>query len=156
VKTREELKAALLECERHADVLKEARREIGAMRFSAATVQHLASDTLRLLDQLAYRFGKLQDTLGLRVLPGILDLSEEPFPVGTPFAQKLQRLERLGAIPSVEQWRVLRELRNQLAHEYIDAPSLKAAALTRFIEGVEVMLAVWRHVSVYANSQPWS
>ena len=154
--TPEALQAALKECERHAAVLREAREEIGATHFTAAAVQHLASDTLRILDQMAYRFGKLQDTLGLRVLPAILDLSEEPFPDGTPFAQKLQRLERLGAIPSVDQWRLLRELRNQLAHEYIDAPSLKAAALTRFIDGIEDMLAVWRHVSAYANREPWS
>jgi hypothetical protein len=137
-------------------VLTEARKEIGATHFTAANVQHLPSDTLRILDQLAYRFGKLQDTLGLRVLPGILDLSQEPFADGTPFAQKLQRLERLGAIPSVDQWRLLRELRNQLAHEYIDAPSLKATALTRFIDGVEDILAVWCHVPACANREPWS
>ncbi|WP_200238756.1 hypothetical protein [Thiohalocapsa halophila] len=137
-------------------MLREAREEIGATHFTAATVQHLTSDRLRILDQLAYRFGKLQDTLGLRVLPGILDLSEEPFLDATPFAQKLQRLERLGAIPSVDQWRLLRELRNQLAHEYIDAPSLKAAALTRFITGVEDMLTVWRHVSADAIREPQS
>jgi hypothetical protein len=122
VKTLGEVRAALEECGHHVEILRSARAEIGGTRFSAESAQKLPGDLLKLLDQSAYRFGKLQDTLGLRVLPGILDLSEEPFAESTPFGAKLQRLERLGVIPSVDQWRTLRELRNQLAHEYVDAP----------------------------------
>jgi hypothetical protein len=137
-------------------VLQEARAEIGGRRFAPESVDDISSETRRLLDQLAYRFGKLQDTLGLRVLPGLLDLSEEPLPESTPFGEKLQRLERLGVIPSVNQWRILRELRNQLAHEYLDAPALKAAALNRFIDGVDSLLGLWRQVSSYAQRKGWS
>ncbi|MGF1616081.1 MAG: hypothetical protein ACFCVA_19810 [Gammaproteobacteria bacterium] len=72
-----EVQAALHECQHHAAVLHQARIEIGNKRFAPESVDDISSETLRLLDQLAYRFGKLQDTLGLRVLPGILDLSEE-------------------------------------------------------------------------------
>ena len=150
-----QLQAALDECQHHAAVLHEARIDIGRTRFAPESVDDISSETRRILDQLAYRFGKLQDTLGLRVLPGILDLSEEPLPESTPFGEKLQRLERLGVIRNVDQWRTLRELRNQLPHEYVDAPALKAAALNRFIDGVDSLLELWRHLAGYAQRKGW-
>jgi hypothetical protein len=155
MKTIEEVRAALSECERHASILRAARTEIGDKRFSPDTVENLGGELVKSLDQSAYRFGKLQDTLGMRVLPGILELAEEPLPEATPFAEKLQRLERLAVIPSVNQWRRLRELRNQLAHEYVDAPHLKAATLNRFVDGITEALEVWRHISSFAKSKGW-
>jgi hypothetical protein len=155
VKSLEEILAALAECNRHAEILRHARTALGPTRFTANSVEDLSAETVQRLDQSAYRFGKLQDTLGTRVLPGILDLTEEPFPESTPFAQKLQRLERLNVIPSVARWRTLRELRNQIAHEYLDAPALKAAALNRFLDGIDELLQVWQQVDGYADAQGW-
>lgn len=155
MKTIDELSAALAECDRHAEILRAARAEIGRTRFSAESAQSVPADLLKLLDQLAYRFGKLQDTLGTRVLPGVLDLSEEPLQESAPFGAKLQRLERLRVLPSVNQWRTLRELRNQLAHEYVDAPALKAAALNRFLDGIDSILEIWAHVSAYVEGKGW-
>jgi hypothetical protein len=141
------LQAARAECERHAAVLRaalEALQEVPPNGEDEAT-----SERLRLLDQLAYRFGKLQDTLGERVLPGVLDLLEEPLPPSTPFAQKLQRLERLGVIPGSEQWRRLREVRNAIAYEYPEAPAVQAALVRRFLAAVTELLNVWRSVEVF-------
>ena len=142
MRTADKVRAALIECRHHAAILREARTGIGTRLFAPESVDEISTETRRLLDQLAYRFGKLQDTLGQRVLPGILDLSEEPLPESTPFGEKLQRLERLGVVPDVNQWRILRELRNQLTHEYLDAPALKAAALNRFIGGIDDLLGI--------------
>ncbi len=103
--------------------------------FIAETVTRLTSEQRRLLNQLAYRFIKLQDTLGERVLPGLLVLKGEPLAESATFAEKLQCLDRLGAIASAENWRVLRELRNQIAHEYSDAPDIQAAAINRAWRG---------------------
>ena len=111
----------------------------------------MGKDRLRLLDQMAYRFAKLQGALGERVLPLMLDLAEEPLEPDTPFAQKLQRLERIGMIPSAEQWRELRIARNAIAHEYPDAPELRAAALNQFLRSVGELLGFWRHVSEHAR-----
>lgn len=106
----------------------------------------------RLLDQLAYRISKLQDSLGEKVLPGLIDLAEEPLPEDSPFAVKLQRLERLGVV-EVEVWRKLRELHNQIAHEYTDQPAVKAAAINRFLEGVEVLIDALRQAESFAGQR---
>jgi hypothetical protein len=42
--------------------------------FDADSVQHITKEQLRILDQVAYRFTKLQDSMGQKVLPTILDL----------------------------------------------------------------------------------
>ena len=56
-----------------------------------------------------------------------------------PFLDKLNRAEKLKILPSVEQWQILRELRNQTAHEYPDQPELVRANLRRLIVSVPVL-----------------
>lgn len=148
------LPAALAECRLHAEVLTEALSDLSPAAFTAEDVTRLGSDKRRVLDQLAYRFGKLQDSMGEKVLPAVLDLVQEPLPPGATFAEKLQRLERIGAIANAADWRRLRELRNQMAHEYPDQPHIKAAVLNRFVQGVGELLAVWGRVQEFAQAQP--
>ena len=64
-----EVTAALRECQRHADILSEARSAIADTKLTPESAQDLQSELLAHLDQSACRFGKLQDTMGLRVLP---------------------------------------------------------------------------------------
>lgn len=140
--------AAIGECRLHAAVLDEARGGLPAT-FAAEDVASIDSERRRLLDQAAFRFMKLQDTLAEKVLPGILDLTEEPLPTQATFAEKLQRLERLGVLDSVATWRLLREVRNSLAHEYPENPALQAAALTRLVRGVAELRRLWSGVESY-------
>lgn len=147
------LDAALDECELHAAVLAEALADLGNQRpFQAATVKVMQSGTRQRLDQTAYRFIKLQDTLGERVLPGLLDLAEEPLSDSVTFQQKLRRLERLGAIPSADAWRLLREIRNQIAHEYPDAPAIQAAMLEALLNGAQSLIHIWDTARAFRKS----
>lgn len=148
---KEKLLTALKECRLHADVLQQAKTELGEIRFTTDSVVAMSVAQRRLLDQMAYRFSKLQDSMGMKVLPGLVELTEEPFPENATFAEKLQRLERLGALESADKWRILRELRNQLSHEYEDAPSLKAAAMNRFLEGINELLNIWETAAAYCE-----
>lgn len=141
------MRATLNECLLHAEILQQDLDELGDTTFSADNLElSLAPATVRLLDQLAYRFAKLQDSLGEKMLPLLLLVAEEPLAPTTTFAEKLQRLERLGYIPSAEQWRVLREVRNQIAHEYPEHPEIKAAVLNRLLQSVGELLAFWKHL----------
>ena len=145
--SRSKLETAIKECALHADILAEAMDEHGESYYSASSLKSLNKSRLRLLDQMAYRFTKLQATLGEQVLPMLLDVAEEPLAQDAPFAQKLQRLERIGIIPSAEQWRELRIARNTIAHEYPDAPELKAAAMNQFVRSAAELLQFWKHVA---------
>lgn len=63
------------------------------------------------------RFCRLQDTLGDKLLPAVLTALGEP-----PAAHliNLDKAERFGWLNSAEQWLQLRQLRNQMIHEYIE------------------------------------
>ena len=72
------------------------------------------------------RFGRLQDTLGDKLLPVLLVALGE-----TPAAaiDNLDRAERLGLIVSADEWMTLRKLRNQMVHEYVEDLAVLASAL---------------------------
>lgn len=69
------------------------------------------------LDAFVSRFGRLQDNLGDKLLPQLLDTMAEP--VGA-MIENLDRAEKLGWLASADQWLELRKLRNQMVHEYIE------------------------------------
>jgi len=60
---------------------------------------------------------------------------------------KLNRAEKLGMMPSVEQWQLLRELRNQTAPEYPDQPERVKANLSQLLEQVPVLEDIYRRMS---------
>jgi len=147
---RAKLEQALTECTLHAQVLGEAVAPLPSA-FSAGMVAVVDSERRRWLDQTAYRFMKLQDSLGEKVLPGLLAATLDPLPPEATFAERLQRLERLGALPSVERWRLLGEVRNSLTHEYAEHPELQAAALTRLVSGARELMLFWSAAQAFAG-----
>jgi hypothetical protein len=140
----------LNECSLHAEILAEALKEAGAwLPLNAETMERLTKEQLRILDQLAYRFTKLQDTMGQKVLPAILELAQEPIASDATFAEKLNWLERMGALPSADEWKKLRVARNAIAHEYPDDRELRASAVNRFFNGVNQLNELYKYVSKY-------
>lgn len=85
------------------------------------------------------RFGRLQDTLGDKLVPLYLDALGEP--VG-PAIDNLDRAEKLGFIPSTDDWLTTRRLRNQMIHEYIEDPATLAEALQAGHEYVPTLCSV--------------
>jgi len=83
-------------------------------------------DLAERIDAFVSRFGRLQDTLGDKLLPQLFRLvGERP----TTFVDNLDRAERLGWIVSSDQWLDARKLRNHMVHEYIDDLAILLDAL---------------------------
>lgn len=84
------------------------------------------------------RFGRLQDTLGDKLLPNLLLLvGENP----AAMIDNLNRAERLGWIASADDWLDLRNLRNRMVHEYIEDMTILAESLNAGHAGVQVFAA---------------
>lgn len=66
-------------------------------------------------DQIIYRFSKLQDCMGAKLFKSILLYQGEN--VNRPFLDILNQLERMDII-SVDEWFEIRDLRNEIAHDY--------------------------------------
>lgn len=99
-----------------------------ALPFTAERASQLAADPdmAERVDAFVSRFGRLQDTVGDKLLPALLvALGEKP---GATI-DNLDRAERLGLIDSTSNWLTLRNLRNKMVHEYVEDPALLADAL---------------------------
>ena len=78
------------------------------------------------LDAFVSRFGRLQDTVGDKLLPALLfALAEKTGPA----IDNLDRAEKFGFIESTDTWMEMRKLRNQMVHEYIEDLAVLASAL---------------------------
>lgn len=78
------------------------------------------------LDAFVSRFGRLQDTVGDKLLPALLiALAEKTGPA----IDNLDRAEKFGFIESADAWMEMRKLRNQMVHEYIEDLVVLASAL---------------------------
>jgi len=138
----------LSQCALHVTVLDEGLAEARVwMPLSADT--SIGKEMLRVFDQIAYRFAKLQDSMGEKVLPLILELAQETVPANATFTEKLNRLERIGAIPSADEWKRFRAVRNALAHEYPDDPELRTSAINRFLGGAAKLSVLYKFVKAY-------
>ena len=72
------------------------------------------------------RFGRLQDTVGDKLLPLLLTALGEKTSAAI---DNLDRAERFGLIKSADEWMTMRNLRNQMVHEYIEDPVVLSSAL---------------------------
>ena len=82
------------------------------------SIEALEADSAlrRLTDQILYRFTKLQDAMGERLVPATLAWLREPHEDWS-MRDRLDRLEKLSFL-DVETWLTWRDVRNRLAHEY--------------------------------------
>ena len=106
--------------------------------FTAERARTLADDIdeAERVEAFVGRFGRLQDTLGDKLIPAYLGaLGEQPRPV----MDTLDRAERLGIIPDSTNWMAMRQLRNQMVHEYIEDAVVLASALQSGHEFVPVL-----------------
>jgi len=76
----------------------------------------IKQDDFKLLDVIAYRFLKTQSILGEKVFKEILEFSE--FDVkNRSYFEILSELEREGIL-NIDEWKIFRNLRNTLSHDY--------------------------------------
>jgi len=110
-------KEKLYECQRHVEKITVSRNHLSPfMPLSVESYLNLNDIDMSFIDQLIFRFSKLQDSMGEKIFPFILDLSKEDVKKKT-FIDILNRLEELEVVDKAE-WLKLREIRNDIAHEY--------------------------------------
>ena len=89
-----------------------------------------------MLDAFVSRYGRLQDTLGDKLLPALLRAGLEK--TGAQL-DNLLRAEKLGWMESTQTWIELRELRNRLVHEYMESADDLLDALQQALQGVSIL-----------------
>lgn len=138
---RARLAAALWESDRHRAALEEALAEWQSR--AAPSLEALETDSAlrRLIDQILYRFTKLQDAMGDRLVPATLGWLREPHEARAirDRLDRLDRLERLDYL-DVEAWLAWRDVRNRLAPECPGEADRRRAAVLATVAAAAAMV----------------
>ena len=134
------LQEAWRQCERHLHHLKHALGSL-VLPITASNLSTMNDETVQDWDQFVLRYTKLQYAIGSRQFPAVLTLLQEPYE-DKPMIDKLNRLEKLGYLGSVDQWNQLRIVRNHFAHDYPSDDALKAAYLNDAVRAVPTLEAL--------------
>ena len=125
-----------------------------AVPFTSETASRLDEnpELAERVEAFASRYGRLQDTLGDKLLPLLLRaLGEKP----AAAIDNLDLAERLGLLQSAEEWMAMRKIRNQMVHEYIEDPEILTSALLTGHAFVPALLATANAMILELERRGW-
>ena len=126
-----------------------------ANTFTLTQVQQLEADPdlAERVEAFVGRFGRLQDTVGDKLLPLLLATLGEK--TGAAI-DNLDRAERLGLIHSTDEWISMRNLRNQMVHEYVEDPAVLTSALLSGHAFVPALIAATHKMMTEIEQRGWA
>jgi len=141
--TRLRIESAIRENDTHIRRLERAKRLLAKFfPLTTETFQNLTEEQIEHIDQFVYRFTKLQDSMGTRLLPAVyswLEANSRPM----PFLDILKRLEQLGLIEDASQWQFFRNLRNNLAHDYPESAQQTVETLNLLHQRIQELQSMY-------------
>ena len=139
------LKEYLYQCDIHIKRINYAYNKMrDFMPLNYASYELLGDEEIEHIDQLIFRFSKLQDTIGAKLFPEILKLlGEDIKPMS--FIDRLNRLEELGFVKK-DEWMYLREIRNSVAHEYFSNIYQIVDSLNELYSSVDKIKAIYENI----------
>ena len=137
--------------QKEARYLTRTANRLTELNINLSWVESLDNNDLHseMLDAFVSRYGRLQDTLGDKLLPAMLRGSLEK--TGSQL-DNLLRAEKLGWIESTQIWIEMRELRNRLVHEYIESPSNLLSALQQALTCVTILIETQDRMANYVKT----
>ena len=138
------------ECEKHLQRLKYAKNKLkDIFPLTAQSYQNLSQEDIQVIDQFIYRFSKLQDTIGEKLIKIVFSLYEENIEKFT-FIDILNRLEKADIL-TTQAWRELRDIRNELSHNYEDEPMQSSIVLNKVYEKEELLESIYQNIKNILN-----
>ena len=139
---------------REAQYLQQTNQRLFTAVFTPALITHLADqpEWAERVEAFVGRFGRLQDTLGDKLLPALLAALGER--VATA-ADNLDRAERLQWVASADEWFAMRALRNQMVHEYVEDPVVLMGALQAGHAFVPILLRTAQALHAEMQDRGW-
>lgn len=143
------LKSILKECDKHLKRMNFAFGKIQQLLpFTHLTVSKITEDEISYIDQVIYRFTKLQDAVGQKLFKSVLIfLDEDVF--NKSAIDIFNRLEQLNIVENYEVWQELRHLRNELSHEYEEDESETAEKLNALFEKKDNLEKYIKDITAY-------
>ena len=124
----------------------------GLFALDQAAVLDQDVDLAERVEAFIGRFGRLQDTVGDKLLPMLLAMGEK----ASAAVDNLDRAERLALIDSADDWMTMRKLRNQMIHEYVEDPVILISALQSGHAFVPVLIATASKMIAEIERRGWA
>jgi len=145
-------KEKLYECDRHCQKIADAKEYLAPIiPLDIQKYQDIDKISSSFIDQLIFRFSKLQDTIGESILKSILLMSQEDVKKMT-FLDMLNRFEELELLDK-NQWLRLRELRNDIAHEYSFNQAEVVDTINLIYQKSDELIEIYRSILKFINEK---
>lgn len=147
---KDKLQKTLQECDKHIVRMQYAYAQIkGKLPLNSLSLSNLSNAGVQTIDQFLFRFAKLQDTMGEKLFKILLlNLDEEVD--NKPFIDILNRLEKLELL-NADVWRNLRNISNELSHNYDDDLDYNAISLNKIFINQEQLLLIYQNIKNYVS-----
>ncbi|RKX73114.1 MAG: hypothetical protein DRP87_19480 [Spirochaetes bacterium] len=146
------IESSIKECNNHMAKCMRARKLLASLfPLTVEKFENLSEDQVEHLDQLIYRFTKMQDSMGRRLLPSLyayVEADDSP----KPFLTIIARLEQLSILTSAEDWQFFRNLRNNLAHDYPESIGQTVDTLNTLDTEFESFATMYEKIREYWRS----
>ena len=150
---KEILKKRLIKLEKHYLTLKEYKSLINTLVIEQ-NIYHpdvfnaLAPEKRAIVDAYLKRFSAIQDFLGAKIFSLLLEIAGID---GSKMSEVLYHVEKEGIIDSLEQWIELREIRNELEHDYPEDLEAALEDLKFFIDHFKTLETYFHNVTSFAK-----
>lgn len=137
------------ECNKHQIRIVEAYEEVkGIFPLSGKRYSTLSNMEVKNIDQYLFRFTKMQDTIGEKIFRLIAEDFVEDINKLT-FIDTLNQLEKVRILDSVEDWKNLRKIRNNIAHQYDDEVDEMADAINKIVAQKDILIDIFNKIKNY-------
>ena len=125
--------------------------------LTTSEYQNLSDEKIEHIDQFVYRFQKLQDDMGMKLFKSIVANLGETEVFNKPILEILNTMKKYGIISDNIDWQTMREIRNSLAHEYLDNINNDIELLNYLFEtkGLEI-ITIFKQILDYIKTNLYS
>ncbi len=140
------------ECDKHILRINSATKKMSNfMELYEDKFINLSEDEIEHIDQFLFRFSKLQDAMGQKLFKTMLVYLNEDIE-SKAFIDILNIMEKLYLIEDVNDWKELREDRNELANNYDDDPEGTSKAINKLYNKKDVLINIYQTIKAnYEN-----
>ncbi len=147
------LNSVIRECKKHVVRLNHAYDKISpVLPFTGTKISSLTEEEVGHLDQYIFRFSKLQEAIGQKLFKNVLTTLGEDLN-NMSFIDIFNRLEQLNILDDYDQWDELRELRNEISHEYDDNYDELAEKLNKALKSKVILEQYMQNILTFLKNK---
>jgi len=106
---------------------------------------------VRMVNSFLFNYSKIQDKIGAKLLKKVLYAQKEIDNENISMKDALNLLEKLGIIKNSHAWDRLREIRNNLSHEYPHCAEERIENISLAMEGYKILIEIYSNLKKYCE-----